>query len=81
VILGIGTIFAAAPARAQTYDPNFPVCMQVYGIGGCYITCSYASISQCALSASGGAAQCITNPYFVAKENTTAARRSRNDLH
>jgi len=79
VILGIATIFAAAPAQAQTYDPNFPVCMQVYGIGGCYITCSYASISQCVSSASGGAAQCIANPYFTGKANRNGGRRSRND--
>jgi Protein of unknown function (DUF3551) len=63
-MLVIGAILAAAPAQAQTYDPNFPICMQVYGIGGCSITCSYTSIDQCRASASGGGAQCVTNPYF-----------------
>ena len=27
MLLGIGTILGAAPARAQTYDPSYPVCM------------------------------------------------------
>jgi hypothetical protein len=64
-ILGIGTILAAAPAQAQTYDPNYPVCLQIYDIGGGYIDCSYTSLLQCNASASGGSAQCITNPYFA----------------
>ena len=28
----IGMILLAVPARAQTYDPNYPVCLQTYGI-------------------------------------------------
>ncbi len=31
VILAIGAASAAAPAQAQTYDPNYPVCLHVYG--------------------------------------------------
>jgi hypothetical protein len=64
-ILAIGTMLTAAPARAQTYDPNYPICLQVYGIGGGYIACGYTSLAQCAVSASGRAAQCLTNPYFA----------------
>ena len=64
-ILTIATVLTAASARAQTYDPNYPVCLQTYGIGGGYIDCGYTSLSQCALSASGRAAQCIINPYFA----------------
>ena len=30
MILASGTFLAAAPSHAQTYDPNFPVCLQVY---------------------------------------------------
>ena len=55
-----------APARAQTYDPAFPVCLQTYGIDGNYIDCSFTSIGQCQASASGRAAQCISNPYYAA---------------
>jgi hypothetical protein len=65
MILAIGTIAAATPLQAQTYDPNYPVCLQVYGRAGNYISCGYTSIAQCQLSASGRAAQCITNPYYA----------------
>ena len=33
-ILTIATVLVAAPARAQTYDPSYPVCLQTYGIDG-----------------------------------------------
>ena len=59
-------IFAAAPARAQTYDPSYPVCLQTYSIDGGYIECSFTSLAQCAATASGRAAQCLINPYFAA---------------
>jgi len=64
-ILTIGTMLVAAPACAQTYDPNYPVCQQVYGISGSYYDCSFTSLAQCAASASGRSAQCLTNPYFA----------------
>jgi hypothetical protein len=64
-ILTIATILTAAPARAQTYDPDYPVCLQAYGIEGGYIECGYTSLAQCAQSASGRAAQCVTNPCFA----------------
>ena len=64
-ILTIGAMLVAAPAPAQTYDPSFPVCLQTYAIGGGYIDCSFTSLAQCAGSASGRAAQCLTNPYFA----------------
>ena len=64
-ILTIGTMLVGAPACAQTYDPNFPVCLQTYAIGGGSIDCSFASLAQCAASASGRAAQCLNNPYFA----------------
>jgi hypothetical protein len=64
-IIATGTILAAAPARAQTYDPNYPICLQVFGAKGGYIECGYTSIAQCAMSASGRAAQCLINPYFA----------------
>ena len=64
-ILTIATVLTAAPARAQTYDQHYPVCLQSYGLGGSSIECSYTSLAQCAQSASGLAAQCIANPYFA----------------
>jgi hypothetical protein len=77
-ILTTAAVLAAAPARAQTYDPNYPVCLQTYGIDGGYIECSYTSLAQCAQSASGRAAQCITNPYFAGAQ-APGGPRSRRD--
>jgi len=64
LLLAISTVLAVPPARAQTYDPAYPVCLQRYGIGGSSISCRYASLTQCQAVASGRAAQCITNPYY-----------------
>jgi hypothetical protein len=72
-ILPIAAV-SGTPAQAQAYDLNFPVCLQTYGITGNAIDCSYASMDQCRASASGRAAQCISNPYYAA---TPARRRGR----
>jgi hypothetical protein len=76
-ILTIGTLSAAGPASAQTYDPSYPVCLRVFG-EITYNDCRYTSLPQCALSASGRAAQCLVNPYFAdAHEGPGHARRYR----
>jgi hypothetical protein len=75
-ILTLATFLTAVPARAQTYDPAYPVCLQAYGMGGGRIECAYASLAQCAQSASGRAAQCFANPYFAAA-NVPAGPRYR----
>jgi hypothetical protein len=59
----LGTALAGAPARAQTYDPRYPVCIEIYTIDGSNIDCSFMSIAQCAATASGQSAQCYANPY------------------
>jgi len=74
VILTIATVLTAAPARAQTYDPAYPVCLHVYG-PAIYYECRYTSLPQCNASASGRAAQCVINPYFSSAQ--VAARRHR----
>ncbi|SHL95582.1 Protein of unknown function [Bradyrhizobium lablabi] len=63
-ILAIATASMAGSARAQTYDPSYPVCLHVYG-KATYYECRYTSLAQCNLSASGRAAQCLVNPYFA----------------
>ena len=63
-ILAIGTITAAAPARAQTYGAGYPVFLHVYG-PITYYECSYTSLPQCNASASGRSAQCVVNPYWA----------------
>jgi hypothetical protein len=75
--LAIAVTLAAAPAQAQTYDPNYPICLQTYGLDGNTIDCSYSSMDQCRLTASGRAAQCITNPYFGGANSRRARRPAR----
>ncbi len=75
VIFAISMLSAAAPARAQTFDPNYPVCMHVVGLGSVYEDCSYASLAQCQLWAPGRAAQCNINPYYAGAK----ASPGRND--
>ncbi|MEH2523170.1 MULTISPECIES: DUF3551 domain-containing protein [unclassified Bradyrhizobium] len=75
-ILTVGTMLVVAPARAQTYDPSYPVCLQTYGIDGNYIDCSFTSLAQCAASASGRAAQCLNNPYFAHGDRKLSRQRN-----
>ena len=63
-IMAIVTVLAAAPARAQAYDPSYPVCLQTYEVDGSSIQCRFTSMAECASSSSGRGAQCIINPYF-----------------
>ncbi|MEP6841775.1 MAG: DUF3551 domain-containing protein [Bradyrhizobium sp.] len=75
-ILAIATASLAGPARAQTYDPAYPVCLQIYqgGMTDYYFECRYTSMPQCQASASGRAAQCVVNPYY-GKGKTTRKKR------
>ena len=76
LILAIATASAAPPARAQTYDPAYPVCLQIYqDYNDYYFECGYTSLAQCNMSASGRAAQCIVNPYYAGPK--TAPLRPR----
>jgi Protein of unknown function (DUF3551) len=76
IILATGTMLVSAPARAQTYDPNYPVCVHVYGGEGDYIDCSYTSPAQCNASASGRSAQCEVNPFFTHPYEGRSGRRT-----
>jgi hypothetical protein len=60
----VGMLAAGLPAQAQTYNPNFPVCMQAYS-PFMYFDCRFFSIRQCKASASARGAQCVVNPYFA----------------
>jgi hypothetical protein len=73
-ILAAATLSAAAPASAQTYAPGYPICMQVWGPIN-YYDCSFTSLPQCNLSASGRAAQCVINPYVASAEPAGPAYR------
>ena len=73
---------APVPARAQTYDPNYPVCLQIYqgGIADFYFECSYRTMAQCAASASGRSAQCVVNPYYGGPK-TKRSKRQRSQQY
>ena len=72
--LAAAASFAASPAPAQTYDPSYPVCLHVYG-RITYYECSYTSLPQCNMSASGRSAQCVINPYYAHASQQPSARR------
>ena len=58
--------FDGNAGSAQTYDPKYPVCLQVYqGFVDYYFECAYTSMAQCRMSASGRAASCVVNPYYA----------------
>ena len=77
-VLTIATVLAAAPARAQTYNPDYPVCLQAFGEKAGYIECGYTSLAQCNASASGRAAQCIINPYYAGAKASPGRRDRRH---
>ena len=64
-ILTIFTGLTAAPAEAQTYGGNGPICLEYYQWGGSRsIDCAYSSMAQCQATASGLSATCLMNPYY-----------------
>jgi hypothetical protein len=78
-MLTISAALTATPAAAQTYDPKYPVCLQVYqGFVDYYFECAYTSLAQCQMSASGRAASCVVNPYYGGGK-ARRDRRQRRD--
>jgi len=81
-ILAVGAVQLAAPAQAQTYDPSYPVCLQVYqSMVDYYFECGYTSIAQCQASASGRAASCVVNPYYAGRAGKPVVRHRRVHKH
>ncbi len=66
-IFAIATIAVTPAARAQTFSPDYPVCLHVYGPIS-YYDCSFTSMPQCKGTAQGRSAQCEFNPYFAVAE-------------
>lgn len=63
-ILATFAALTAAPAKAQTFSGNYPVCLQMYLRDGARsIECSYNTMEQCQATASGLSATCLLNPY------------------
>lgn len=61
VMLTIAAILTAQLASAQTYSPDYPVCLR----WAKSYDCSFTSLAQCNASASGRTAECYINPYFA----------------
>ncbi|MGV7219310.1 DUF3551 domain-containing protein [Bradyrhizobium sp. UFLA05-112] len=73
-LLTIGIALTVGHARAQRYDPAFPVCLYVVSFGASpYYRCSYTTMDQCRASANGQ--MCILNPYYA---GATAQVRENN---
>ncbi|TWB91985.1 uncharacterized protein DUF3551 [Bradyrhizobium macuxiense] len=75
--IGVGI---AGPAAAQMYDPNYPVCMEVYGgrLTPEYIDCSFTSLPQCQATASGRSATCSVNPFYKGPRTQPRERGKRH---
>ncbi|MFC0243174.1 DUF3551 domain-containing protein [Rhodopseudomonas telluris] len=71
LLAGLG-LTSAAQAR------DYPVCLRVYlNYHDWYDECSYDTMQQCRMSASGRAADCMTNPWYKAPEPRKKPRRSQ----
>jgi hypothetical protein len=76
-ILAVATIPAVTPAAAQRYDPRYPICFEGK-IGDSYrIDCSFMSLEQCRMTASGLGATCRFNPYWSQANQMSRGRAAR----
>jgi hypothetical protein len=75
-MLVAGVLVASSLARAQTYAPDYPVCLHVYG-PGTHIECAFTSLAQCAATASGRGAECEVNPFLDFAEPTRSFHHQR----
>ncbi len=64
-IFALGMVAATGQAQAQTYDPAFPVCMHIALWGGDREDCTYHTLDQCRMSASGRGGTCGMNPFYA----------------
>lgn len=75
-ILTVSIALTAGHARAQRYDPAFPVCLYVVSFGMTpYYRCSYMTMDQCRASANGQ--MCVLNPSYAG----AAARGNKRRQH
>jgi hypothetical protein len=77
MILALAAL-AAASAAAQRYDPRYPVCLQTWEWGGSTnINCSFTSLDQCRMTASGLSGMCYANPYWPQARQLPPGRADR----
>jgi hypothetical protein len=78
LIIACMTMSAPAPAVAQRFGGNFPVCLQKWQWGGgTAIYCEYDSWEQCRATAAGLSATCLANPYVPMPSRPDPGRRQR----
>ena len=76
-ILAAAMIAMVSPAAAQRYDPRYPVCFEGK-LGDTYrVDCSYTSLEQCRMTASGLSATCYANPYWRQANQASRGRAAR----
>ncbi|VIO76244.1 hypothetical protein CI1B_63110 [Bradyrhizobium ivorense] len=75
-LVGVGL---TGPAAAQAYDPNYPVCLRVYGgtLTSDYIDCRFTSLPECRATASGRPATCSVNPFYAGPKQPPKRRAHR----
>ncbi|WP_084301704.1 DUF3551 domain-containing protein [Bradyrhizobium sp. WSM2254] len=74
-ILAVSMALTAGHARAQRYDPAYPVCLNVVSRGITpYYRCSYTTMDQCRASANGQ--MCVLNPYYAGATARGTNRRN-----
>jgi hypothetical protein len=67
----------ATPAQAQTFDPKYPVCLQVFqSFKDYYFDCTYTTMAQCQASGSGRSASCLVNPHYAGPNARRSKKRS-----
>jgi hypothetical protein len=79
-MLAAGVLVASSSAQAQTYSPDYPVCLHVYG-PATHIECAFTSLAQCDASASGRAAQCEVNPFLTSAEPIGSFHHHHRRMH
>ncbi|WP_311739678.1 DUF3551 domain-containing protein [Bradyrhizobium sp. CB1015] len=79
-ILTVTIALIAGDARAQRYDPAFPVCLNVVSRGMTpYYRCSFTTMDQCRASANGQ--MCVLNPYYAGAASRTNDRRHHRQTY
>ena len=74
-ILTVSIALTAGHARAQRFDPAFPVCLYVVSFGiSPYYRCGYTTMDQCRASANGQ--MCVLNPYYAGAKARGNNRRN-----
>jgi Protein of unknown function (DUF3551) len=81
MVLAIAMVLPAAPATAQRYDPNYPVCIHIWKRDGDIIDCHYTSWDQCRATASGLSATCLDNPYWPRTRQASPVDRRRHRVY